>query len=177
MNIKNKEGFRKCTRCKIEKELTSEYFYKQKARPQGFDYTCKECDKKRTKKVKPRAEWSEERVAKRKQSLAKYARSEKGKSISIFKAYEKFDLDRGYETSITKEFLLSLRKQSCIYCGFPATGVDRIDNKKGHTIENTVACCKECNVARMDNFTHEETFLLGKTIREIKLNRDKNVNI
>jgi len=59
----------------------------------------------------------------------------------------------------------------CYYCGYPSNGVDRIDNSIGHIMTNCIPCCHTCNVARMDNFSHEEMIILGKTIREIKLKR------
>lgn len=60
---------------------------------------------------------------------------------------------------------------SCFYCGAePAkarsrrkysksivkvNGIDRLDNKLGYTITNSVSCCKFCNYAKRD-FTLEE---------------------
>ena len=38
---------RTCVTCKIEKLATSDNFYKDKNRPLGLMYRCKECDKKR----------------------------------------------------------------------------------------------------------------------------------
>ena len=49
--------------------------------------------------------------------------------------------------------------------------IDRIDNSKGHTKDNTVPCCYECNCARNNNFSFEEMKVLGKTIKQIKENR------
>lgn len=43
------------------------------------------------------------------------------------------------------------------------------------SMDNVVPCCYDCNCARNNNFTHEEMFILGKTIREIKNNRTKNL--
>lgn len=45
-----------------------------------------------------------------------------------------------------KEFLEFVGKP-CFYCGIipPAIGLDRTDNKKGYTKENSVICCTPCN--------------------------------
>jgi hypothetical protein len=49
----------------------------------------------------------------------------------------------------------SLLKMGCMYCGKrldDENGVclDRIDSKKGYTLENVTPCCKRCNVAKND---------------------------
>ena len=62
--------------------------------------------------------------------------------------------------------------KSCIYCGDThRIGCDRLDNNKGHTKNNVVPCCLECNTARNNNFSFEEMKILGKTIGEIKNSR------
>lgn len=61
----------------------------------------------------------------------------------------------------------------CVYCGdTQRVGCDRIDNSKGHTKDNVVPCCVECNAARNNYFTYEEMVVLGQTIREIKSKRN-----
>jgi 5-methylcytosine-specific restriction endonuclease McrA len=73
-------------------------------------------------------------------------------------------------------------KQDCYYCGEPpnkihhlsknrvalredfyANGVDRLDSTKDYVIENCVACCKQCNIMKMD-YTIKEFFTKIKTI-------------
>ena len=45
----------------------------------------------------------------------------------------------------------SLFNRSCFYCGlFPSRGIDRRDNSKGYTRENSVPCCAQCNYAKRD---------------------------
>ena len=34
-----------CPKCKVEKPLTTEFFYRNKSNVRGFQYTCKECHK------------------------------------------------------------------------------------------------------------------------------------
>ena len=60
----------------------------------------------------------------------------------------------------------------CHYCGDThRIGCDRIDNSKGHTKNNVVPCCIECNTARNIYFTYNEMRRLGKVIAEIKADR------
>lgn len=163
---------RKCIVCKIEKEANEENFYKDKNRPLGLMYRCKECDKKRIdKRVWKERIFTEEQKNSKKIANKKYAKTNKGKSIFIFKAYKNHDKKHNRVTDLKSQDILDILHTPCTYCGFPSTGFDRIDNSLGHMKENVVPCCKECNVARMDNFSHKEMFILGKTIREIKLLR------
>jgi hypothetical protein len=71
---------------------------------------------------------------------------------------------RGLEFSLSKEEFLKLTKEACHYCGVSANqvwkgtsrvcspyvynGIDRKDNKQGYTLNNCVACCKVCNIAK-----------------------------
>lgn len=176
---------RKCGLCKEVKELTSDNFHADKSRPHGFMFNCKPCEKIRTRNKylkNPRtgryASFTDEQKKKKYEIGRIYCQTHKGKAIASLKAYQKFDKDRNFEFDLTQEFLIDIRKnQVCVYCGYPPTGVDRIDNLKGHTVKNCVPCCLECNVARMNNFTHEEMFEIGKAIKTIKDKRTQFVNI
>lgn len=73
---------------------------------------------------------------------------------------------------------IELCKQKCFYCGtkpfakynkfkkegsnfakrngyFTYNGIDRIDSKKGYTIDNVVPCCKYCNSAKLDRSVND----------------------
>jgi len=67
------------------------------------------------------------------------------------------------ELLLTESDFIGLFSKPCFYCGnideriyrytgetFKINGVDRIDSSKGYTIENTVSCCRKCNVAKHD---------------------------
>jgi hypothetical protein len=65
-------------------------------------------------------------------------------------------LNRVFE--LTKEEFISIIKSECIYCGKQeAFGIDRRDNLKGYTLENSVPCCKICN--QMKHAFHKDIFL------------------
>jgi len=101
-------------------------------------------------------------------------RSKASKMISSYKNKDKtigvekcdIDIDWMIDNIITKP---------CIYCGDThRVGCDRIDNDKGHTKDNVVPCCYDCNCARNNNFSYEEMKEIGKTIAEIKKRRKDN---
>lgn len=92
----------------------------------------------------------------------------------LFHSYKLRDKQRGLTNDLTKEFVLDLCKKPCIYCGdTKRIGLDRKDNSIGHTKDNVVPCCYDCNCARNNNFTHEEMLIIGKAIKKIKQIRNK----
>ena len=169
INILNTEKLRQCFKCKEVKELSDNNFHKNKNRPLGFEYKCKTCAKQRKdRRVKRYSNLTKEQKDKHYELGVKYRATLKGKAISLINAYKKEDKRKNRECTLTQEDVFNVYQKPCTYCGYPSTGFDRIDNSIGHTKENCVPSCKECNVSRMDNFTHEETFILGKTIKHIK---------
>lgn len=77
----------------------------------------------------------------------------------------------------TIDELLEVIAKPCVYCGHTSRiGLDRIDNSKGHTKDNTVPCCYECNCARNNNFSFEEMKIIGKAIKQVKDTRLNNIN-
>jgi hypothetical protein len=50
------------------------------------------------------------------------------------------------------------------------SGIDRKDNNKGYTLENSVSCCTQCNTAKL-NFTTEQFM---DWIEKVYLNFIKN---
>ena len=94
-------------------------------------------------------------------------------------AYKKYDEEHKYNICDfdVKWFRDNISSKPCIYCGYTKKiGCDRIDNSKGHTKDNVVPCCHECNTARSDHFTVSEMLRLGKVIREIKNDRLRKDN-
>lgn len=172
------EGKRICVTCKVELPLTNEFFSKDKNRAAGLMYRCKDCDRKRpddrtwkTRKEKMTKEELRDHYDKSKIRNKKYSKTPKGKAMFITSQYKNRDKGKGHENDLTQKDVLLFFATPCFYCGHPSTGADRIDNSKGHTKSNCVPCCKECNVARMDNFSHEEMKIIGRVIRRVKNQR------
>lgn len=96
------------------------------------------------------------------------------RTTRMYHAYKLTDKRRNLYNNLTREFVLEECKKPCIYCGDnKRIGLDRIDNTKGHTKDNVVPCCYDCNCARMDNFSFEEMLIIGKAIKKIKKLRKK----
>ena len=99
----------------------------------------------------------------------------------MISSYKHTDKVNGFEEvcDIDIDWMIdNIIMKSCYYCGDPnRVGCDRIDNSKGHTKNNVVPCCYDCNCARNVNFTFEEMKILGKTIAEIKQSRTSHNNI
>ena len=78
--------------------------------------------------------------------------TQKGKKIGFpetWKTYEGFynDVGKDYKDGYILRRIDTTKP--CVYCGdTKRIGADRIDNTKGHTKENCVPCCIECNIAR-----------------------------
>lgn len=72
--------------------------------------------------------------------------------------------NRGYVWELENEEVLAIMDLPCYYCGRLGTngrthmrlgktysgynGIDRRNNSKGYTKENSVPCCKQCNIAK-----------------------------
>ena len=78
-----------------------------------------------------------------------------------------------------REFTISLEKFSelillpCSYCGYPldetGSGLDRMDNSKGYTLENSTPCCGACNAAKSHRWTFlEMRDIIGPAIKRVK---------
>lgn len=175
MNKKNREGFRKCSCCKEEKELITINFCSDKNRPFGFSYRCRVCDssKKDTRRERYK-KLSLEDKEKHKKKNRDYCATFIGRAVSLLSAYRKIDREKGQICDLDKTFLINeIFLKTCIYCeDTEKIGCDRIDNSIGHIKSNVVPCCYSCNTTRMNNYSHEEMLILGKTIKTIKLLRN-----
>jgi len=143
-----------CIKCNIEKP-TSEFYSIKKGK--RFSSYCKYCECRKPKKRIP------------KEVYTKFYKEHKKESA--LRSYKKIDKKKGFVNDLTFSYLLEQLDKHCVYCGYPSTGLDRIDNSLGHTQNNCIPCCKECNIARMNNFSHQEMFILGLSIKQIKDNR------
>ena len=87
--------------------------------------------------------------------------------------YNVIDKKKNQICNLTKEWVKeNITSKPCVYCGdTERIGCDRIDNSKGHIMDNVVPCCTGCNWIRRDDFSVEEMMEIGEVIKKIKYNR------
>lgn len=78
----------------------------------------------------------------------------KYKDGSRFKQHKRECIRRNLENNLTKEQFAEISKKDCAYCGEKykntvGSRLDRINSKKGYTLENVVSCCYRCNTIKM----------------------------
>ena len=58
---------------------------------------------------------------------------------------------------LSKELFQSLVHQPCTYCDYhdDLCGIDRVDNSKGYSSENSVPCCRWCNWGKNERTLEE----------------------
>ena len=115
--------------------------------------TCKECNN-------------------RLKSTNKSSSTEESIINNLYRDYSSSAKDRKLDFDLTLEKFTELIKGNCYYCGLnndsyrrryskniiiKRVGIDRVDNLKGYTIENSISCCKTCN--RMKNIMNQEQFV------------------
>ena len=99
------------------------------------------------------------------------------KASKMIASYNNKDKKKGYPKGDLKIdwFIENIFQKKCFYCGDnERLGVDRIDNKKGHTKINVIPCCYDCNVARNTNFSVDEMKIIGRAIKKVKQIRKSN---
>ena len=87
---------------------------------------------------------------------------------SIYSDYKSNAKIRNKDFDLPKEYAFQLMQQNCYYCGLiPSnkiqkrshsivySGIDRLDNSKGYSVNNCVPCCSMCNIAKNNNTTEQ----------------------
>jgi len=171
---KNREGYRVCVKCKIEKPLTSEFYSKDKNRFAGFMYKCKSCEKlRRDLRVHRYIDMTPEQKAANRKNNRKYTSHGKGRAVAMINAYRKVDKNVGRTCDLDTDFMLNnIFNKPCSYCGSTdQIGCDRVDNRIGHIRTNVIPACKVCNMVRGNTFSYDEMIKIGLVIKEIRTHR------
>jgi hypothetical protein len=94
---------------------------------------------------------------------------------------------RGYVYALSYEKAEELIQEDCFFCGaspqnyrntrqgvvFYWQGLDRLDNDEGYTEENTVPCCRRCNVAKNDQSFDEFVEHIDKIYHHLGIDKSK----
>lgn len=104
------------------------------------------------RKLKRENETQEQRI-KRLAFHKEYNRKNKDKNSllaqsdeSKFKQYSSSAKRRSYEFNLSFYEFVSIFHSKCSYCGKDdSRGIDRVDNKIGYIVDNSVPCCDICN--------------------------------
>jgi hypothetical protein len=147
---------KKCTRCKVEKDLSEFYNRSDKKSKDGKQSFCKACglEKKRI--------W-----------YSKHSSDPKARRMHGANEAKR----RGLEFSIPLKEYSAILSKGCYYCAADigrnkGVGLDRLDNSKGYVKDNVVSCCTACNLGRNNNFTPEEWTVMIKALKKYKANRE-----
>jgi hypothetical protein len=91
----------------------------------------------------------------------------------LLRHYQYRDKKIGIICDLTIDWIKqNITSKSCVYCDETKNiGCDRIDNTKGHTLDNVIPSCKRCNFIRNKFFTVEEMKKIGLVIRQIENER------
>lgn len=123
----------------------------------------KECDRRwREEHPDYGKQWYQENKEQRTEQMKQYGKTQLGRAKYLKHGYDQKDSDRGFSTdqNIDEDWIIKhVFGSSCIYCGesdWTKLGCDRIDNTKGHTPDNVVCSCWDCNKERKNKFTVEE---------------------
>lgn len=141
---------KRCPKC--ERFLPITEFNKSKSRKDGLQCYCKECQKAMQAEYR---QANKDAIRKQKaEYYAEYYNPQKnplGWAKRMVNGYIRMDRERGFDDSktITAEwFLKNIAYKPCAHCGKQGIGLigcNRLDNTKGHTIDNVESCCFKCN--------------------------------
>lgn len=91
--------------------------------------------------------------------------------------------DRNLFFALSKEEFIIITMQRCYYCNkepsnikksgsfskeYIYSGIDRIDNSKGYTLDNCVPCCKDCNLSKRSRTKTEFIQWIEQTYMHLK---------
>lgn len=153
-----------CRICKNDKDIDE--YNRRNDNKIGYRTECKECQS-----INLKENYNKNKKYRLEKQKIYYNNNH---HIKKYRDYSRLDLNKFNTTlDFTKDELKNILNDKCYYCGDDKSkmGLDRIDNNKGHTLDNVVVCCELCNMTRGDRYSVEEMLLLGEVIKKIKYTR------
>jgi len=153
-HLKHREKRYAETRIWLEKNKDKQKQYHEEYHKKYYKDNKEDIDKKNRN-------WSLNNPEKRNQYSKKYAETHPDEMKRFFKEYDlkiegRFRAMKGsakkrdYPVEINLEEFTEIVSNPCVYCGEDnkRIGIDRIDNSKGYTLENSAPCCAICNMMK-----------------------------
>lgn len=167
-------GILSCTLCEESKECSPENFrLLSRNKNCTVNTTCRCCENKKGKERYQKDRLNPDFVLNRKKVQKKHR--VENRERGLLNNYKRIDTAKGIKCTLTLDVVKVLTSQPCTYCGQKGgIGLDRVDNRQGHTACNVVPCCTECNKARSDFFTPEEMLLeIGPAVARVRAMRKR----
>lgn len=160
-----------CRKCGDTKPIDDFYPTYQK----GKHYRrarCKDCDnelRKARTRTEPTQEQKQEWSRRQAQRRKRRRKDPEHYAKFIYWDTRKSDKKHGRENDFTKEYIAEQIAKGCSYCGEKdlRMTLDRIDNEKGHTMDNTVPACIRCNYVR-GNMPYEAWVLIARAMKRAR---------
>lgn len=138
-----------CRSCGLEKD-EEEFHFRNRAKGIRHSF-CKQCTltklKDRISRMTP-----EQREVYKRNDITKQKRRRLNRATAILVDSKSSDRKRGLYFNLTRGFVESAISKPCSYCEDTDCDMtlDRIDNRKGHSMDNVVPSCARCNMIRRD---------------------------
>jgi hypothetical protein len=142
-------------------------------------YYKRDYEKNREARIKKSADWRKNNPEKYREQYErsnalgafqhyKFIRSNKGRFYSLRRQAAK----RSLEVRLDIATYSTLIQSRCHYCdgvlNETGSGLDRVDNTKGYSVDNVVPCCKNCNVMKNSFLTYDEMLVVMKALKEYR---------
>jgi hypothetical protein len=104
----------------------------------------------------------------RSETIEKWKLTYLTRNIPKYTMYLESARKRNIEFCLTNDQFSSIIMSPCYLCGIPSNtihtnGIDRFNNLKGYTIDNSRACCGHCNIMK-GNLLYEDIMRIAKSI-------------
>ena len=149
-----------CCLCKEQKPESE--FHRLKGKPRGYAYRCIPCARKKW------LEYKYKNPEKVKAAQHKNDRTPRRRYIDSINLADR----REIPFVLSYEQYYCLIKLPCYYCGGKLnetrTGLDRLANTLGYTLDNSVPCCANCNRIKCHLLTPDEMLAVAKLLKEMR---------
>ncbi len=166
-----------CSKCQQLKE-DDEYYTRSSGGKKYLMSLCKSCEVIRTTQRRSDASsdytirYKDYRATSITKTRAKH-KYERANGINrekfIFEDSRNSDKKKGLSNDLTKKDIATLIADGCSYCGEHdlMMTLDRIDNSKGHLLNNVSAACIRCNLTR-GSMPHAAWLIVATAMRKAK---------